>query len=359
MGGRIKTPLYIVLFFGCSIIAAAQPRLDRRTLPTPSKSFVLGIADTVGVKVGAAGRNVFWDFTQLRRRVGVDSTRIQYLTPAETPPQAAALFPTAEVAVLRDQRYEFFRTEGTMFRSLGEWAPTSSLISGTANPYDTRPVELTHGGQHTDDFNAIITSPTAPLVQQRSGTVSFTYDGFGRLRLPNGEVDSVTRTRTITRVADTARFTEPVVRLVIRTTDVESYRWMHIASDVPWLIATFTTSRVTANGKPVSSITTREFLFRDTVNSTTGIDEVLALDDTYTLHPNPARSNEQVVVRRIDTEVVGATLVNVQGITHDVVVTRADKVSSTVRLDNVAAGSYVLVLQTATGLEHYRLVVMP
>lgn len=341
-----------------STVASAQPRLDVRSLPAPSKQFVMGVADTVGVKVGPAGANVVWDFTQLRRTgVGVDSLTTEYLSPLATPPEAAALFPTAEVAVRTGERIEFFRTEGTMFRMLGTWTPTTSITSGTANPYDTRPVEITFGGQHVDQYQATLNSQTAPQVQQRAGTHTIVYDGFGRLLLPNGEVGNVARTKTTTRTTDTSRYTSPTQREVIRATDIESYTWLQPISNVPWVIVNFTTVRVTTNGRPVSTRSTREVLFRDTINSIpSSVDEASSLDRVY---PNPTHAGDEVIVEGIEADVFSADAVDIHGVATSVSPVRIASEKVRVALHRLPAGSYVLVLRTPRGVHHRRIVVLP
>lgn len=360
-GAHIKK-LYIVLFalfVVGSIIAGAQPRLDRRTLPAPSKSFVMTLADTVGVKVGPTGPNAFWDFRQLvRRGLGEDSVTIQYLAPSQTPPEAAALFPTAEVAVRTGARYQFFRIEGTMFRSLGEWTPTTSLTSSTANPYDTRPVEITYSGQHVDQYKAVITSQVQPFVQQRAGTHHIVYDGYGTIRLPRGEVENIARTKTTTRTTDTARFTTPTPRVVITTTDIESYRWAETSSNVPWVIINFATVRVTNNGQPVSTLVSREVFFRDTLTEITSVTDGFG-NDQEQVYPNPAHNGDDVVLRGIAADVLDATLVNVQGVECTIPISRLGLDRCVVRLRGIAAGSYVLVLHSAESVWRRRIVVLP
>lgn len=352
--------LYIVVFVVLvgSIAAVAQLRLDVRSLPAPSLTFVMGIADTVGVRVGAAGPNVFWDFRQLRRQgLGTDSVTIQYLLPSEAPPEAVALFPTAQVAVRTGSRFEFFRTEGTMFRSLGEWTPTTSLTSGTANPYDTRPVEITYGGQHIDQYKAVLNSQVQPIIQQRAGTHRIVYDGYGRLRLPNGELDNVARTKTTTNTTDTARFTSPTPRVVITTTDIESYRWSQVSSNVPWVIINFTTVRVSSNGRPVSTIFSREVRFRDTTTSIVGVEEFE--DDSKAIYPNPAHNGDNVFLHGISADVVSTGLVDVQGMYADMRFARNGPESVRIVLNGVAPGTYALLLRTTRGVEHRRIVVLP
>ncbi len=340
-----------------SMAVTAQPRLDVRSLPAPTIQFVMGLADTVGVKIGAAGPNVVWDFRQLRRQgIGVDSITIEYLSPLATPPEAVALFPSAQVAVRTGARFEFFRTEGTMFRMLGAWTPTSSLTSGTANPYDTRPVEITFGGQHIDQYKAVTTSQTDPQIQQRAGTHAFTYDGFGRLLLPSGEIPNVSRTRTITRTTDTARYTSPTLRVVITTTDIASYRWLQPENNVPWVIVNFTSIRVTTNGQPVSTKSAREVLFRDSTTIPTGVESSSSLDKVY---PNPTYAGDEVFVAGIEADVLSAEVVDMHGVSTGVITARIGAERVRVTLNGLAAGSYMLVLRTAGIVHNRRIVVLP
>lgn len=365
MAGRHSTHRIVVGFIVLAIVGSiagsvavsAQPRLDVRSLPAPSKQFVLGLADTVGVKVGAAGPNVIWDFSQLKRQgVGVDSITVEYLSPLATPPEAAALFPTAQVAVRTGVRFEFFRTEGTMFRMLGAWTPTSSLTSGTANPYDTRPVEITFGGQHVDQYKAVLNSQTDPQVQQRAGTHTFVYDGFGRLVLPIGEVTNVARTITITRSTDTARYTSPTPRVVVTTTDIQSYRWSQAVDNVPWVTINFTTIRVTTNGQPVSTVSSREVRFRDTTMIPSGVESAATLNRVY---PNPTHAGDEVSVAGIEADVLSAEAVDIHGVATGVTVVRTGSERVRVTLNGLAAGSYVLVLRTASNVHNRRIVVLP
>jgi len=360
MGGKLMRHVYIVVFLAWGVLVTAQPRLDVRSLPAPTASFVLGIADTTNVKVGAAGPNVRWDFKQLRRLgVGVDSITIEYLSPSATPPQAQALFPTAQVAVRTGPTFEFFRTEGTMFRLLGAWTPSTALTSGTANPYDTRPVEITYSGQHFDTYRSTLTSPVDPKVQQRAGTVTFMYDGFGLLELPRGVVSNVARTRTITQTTDTARYTSPTVRVVVTATDIDSYRWTQVTNSIPFVVVNFSTVRVTNNGQAVSRVTSKEVFFRDTINpiasSVDDVDDIANVD----VYPNPARSNNDVVLSGVLNEVLDAELVDLQGNRIPVTIARISATSMRVAIPSVAGGTYALVVRTITGVIRKQVVVMP
>lgn len=362
MGSATSKWFYVLGFcVVCSVSVMAQPRLTVSSLPAPSKSFVMRLADTVGVKVGLSGSNVIWDFTGLQPRTQApDTVAFQYLLPSAAPIQAANLFPTAQVAVRTGVRYEFYRTEGTMFRLLGEWTPSSSLTSGTANPYDTRPVEITYGGQHIDQYKSVFNTQSPPTTQQRAGTHRIIYDGFGRIRLPNGEVSSIARTRTTTNTTDTARFTTPTPRVVITTTDIDSYRWAEVNSNVPWVIVNFTTIRVTNNGQPVSTSTTREVLFRDTTTQQTDVE--LDNTDNAGIYPNPMHSGERMYVQGIQGEVVQAELVGLQGQSFSVPATQSATGLVVIPLSNIAPGAYALVLRSSGGSVHalrQRIVVLP
>lgn len=355
---RVVTKLVVfIVFVGCGVTALAQPRLDSRTLPSATKAFVLAVADTTGVTPGLAGPNVLWDFSQIKRRgTGADSVQMQYMLPSATPPPARSMFPTAQVAVRTGSSYEFFRTEGTMFRSLGVWTPSVSLTSGTANPYDTRPVEITFNGQHTDQYRATITQITPPQTAQRAGNHKIVYDGYGVLRLPTGEVSDVARTQTTITTTDTVRITSPTPRVVITTTITVAYRWISVNDNVPWVIFSNQTVQVSENGQPVSNVSTREVLFRD-FSSSTDVDPELQ-DADVIVYPNPSPATGDITIANFDHDVLSARLIDARGIAINVQATRQGNDDYVVAMHGITTGSYTLVLITKNGVLRRRVIVL-
>lgn len=323
--------------------SCAQPLLDRRTLPDPTKKIPLFFCDTTGIRPGPGGNDVIWRFDTLkvRRQLPVDGS-IQYIGITEFPPELRDSFPQAQVGIADGPVTSAFMTEGSTFRMLGSTSAQSNLTVSLMDPYDTRPVELVYNEPYYESWRAQIWLKSAGTNPRRTGSDTVIYDGFGLLILPVQtsftEVARVTR-RTIT--LDTAR-QGPVV--FVTKTQTTTSTWMPYTSNEILLEIVSSTTTTTRNGAPVGQpVLSRSVRARQW--DTTGPNSVDVEYQHGSLFPNPVYNNV-VYINDLPFEPLSISLLDVSG--QRILLPEATPAGSNawrVAIPEVSSGVYSLIVE--------------
>lgn len=243
----------VVLLFFASLVgqdADAQPLLDSRTLPAPTKTILLFNCDTTGVRPGPGGVDMLWLFNNLKVRPQVPPDgSIRYIPIQEFPPELRDSFPQAQVGIVDGIITTAFATEGSTFRMLGSTSPQSNLTVASADPYDTRPSELTFNEPFVDSWRALVWPKSGGPTPKRIGIDTVVYDGFGTLVLPKqGPFTDVAR---LTRRSTTYDTVLQGPSLFITTTQTTTSTWLPSTSNEVLLEIVSSRTTTTRNGIPV------------------------------------------------------------------------------------------------------------
>lgn len=200
----------------CTLLCAAalaQPTITGHTNnPLPGDKYHIRGCDTTGASMGPAGAGVTWDFSSLATDY-VDS--ISFLACAATP--YCDSFPGAALAVTFDGSYfDYLRADTNEFSSLGShdgmyiWRYDDAYAI-TMYPMTYGTIKIDTVAQHYD------------TVFYAWATDTFVADGYGTLKLPSGEYDSVLRVHIIATEKDSI-LTSPG-NYTVSHYRTESYNW--------------------------------------------------------------------------------------------------------------------------------------
>lgn len=322
----------------CSAVAAvAQPIFGSRTLPFPYVNFRMNVCDTVGIAPGTAGNGQVWSFVSLIRR-GTDTTETSIIDQFGLSPDLRAKFPTATVVVIDDTTSSFYRVVGNQWRLDGRETPSASLVV-SPDPYDVRPTEVVFNNPKVDTYGGTFESTMLPPGPKPViGSHSFTYDGFGRLILPDFSYDNVARITQHDTMS--AEFTVGPQRSFLRVTS-QTTTWQQPNSSTPLLVIEESVAAVVdTSGTPLmprSFQKTVRYLDR---NSITSVDDDVA--GALMVVPSPS-STDHVAVLGQDIASSTVVVINALGQTMSCAVTEVDG-GLTLDISQLPCGSYSVLL---------------
>jgi len=334
---------FLVITSLAFVSAFAQPKLDVRTLPTPSKNISRTIVTTPNVSPGASGAGVVWDFRNL---MGTGQEKQQYLSRSELPDSIRAQYPLAQVGVLADTTLTLFRAVGRYFQILGITTPRTQMTV-VVDPYDTRPTEIVYTGQLLDAYKATLrVNATPQLVGSRLGQHSVRYDGFGTLILPKNQYQEVARLTILGNTTDS--FTISGANVVIKATTRRT-TFQRVTDDTILLDIAETLTSITRNGQPVGSpITT-------TAVTHVGFEQTTSVGNSESEHtalalPNPSNGKDLTISGIYGEEVLHADVYSIAGSRVDHVRWQIKSTQSiAVSLPAVSSGRYLAVIETISG----------
>lgn len=315
----------------------AQPTLDQRTLPRPTKTLTRSFADTTGVRPGQAGSNAIWNFSFLQQRSQYTQ---RILSRADLAADVIDSFPQVQIAVVNDTTTNLFARVGQTFRLLGTISPTARLTV-SPDPYDTRPTEIVFDGTSTDTYRGTIRVQTGQALR-RGGTDSLTYDGHGTLFLPTRTYTGVARLYRRTLTLDTLN-QGPQTIIIRRSTQTWTYQ--QDTSDVELLEITQSTQQVTRNGQPVGTpITTKTVSYLPEGPNSVDPDHT-----QRTAFPNPLQG-AVLSIDDVDIDVARVQLIDMHGAELEVSAWQRANDRLLVTIPAVANGVYSVVLTSPTGV---------
>jgi hypothetical protein len=185
-------------------------------------SYQSNMLDTTGISAGPSGANQVWDFS---KAVPLQKTNEVKYIPASSC-AGFANFPTADVALpTGDDRYLFYDTSNTKIAKVGQYfngeKPT---IIAYSNPQESGMPPFTYGYSMKDDFEGTYSGPKGNA--KRTGTYSFTADGYGTIITPAGIFKNALRIKVTENIKDTFEANRT------GSTDVVFYYW--IAEGIPY-----------------------------------------------------------------------------------------------------------------------------
>ncbi|MEZ4886309.1 MAG: T9SS type A sorting domain-containing protein [Chitinophagales bacterium] len=190
----------LLLFFAINTILA-QPILTSNATPELGTNFQVSIVDPVplGNLVLPAGEGIIWDFSAS----SVVSTRIATFVDAATT-DVGIFFPNADIALSYDGdglplgsfnlKHDFFALFEDSLLNVGFTTKSGNIINYN-NPATVFNYPFSFGDKVEDDFKVSFEVGSTTIVEE--GTISRTADGFGKVLLPNKEMDNLLRVRTI------------------------------------------------------------------------------------------------------------------------------------------------------------------
>lgn len=261
--------LYITILSLISLQAISQPVLTNAMNPTVGHTTTQLNADTTGITPGNAGANVTWNFT-LSTSTSNSQTMV---SPSSTP--YASSFPTATAAYGQGGTYVYYRASSSMSELIGLANSTFTMVYSDPQKMITYPSN--YGNSFTDNLSSNYTISGFPAT--RTGTVTYTYDGYGTLNLNGVTYSNVARIKYTQDITDNIGGGMSTTNLVST-----SYAWYaNGAAKDPLL--TIVTQTVDANGM-ISS--TKTVLRLDPSTSIEKTSPVTALN----IYPNPSSGTE-------------------------------------------------------------------
>ena len=223
---------FLLSFFSIIILilgSRAQPVINSAdVLPTQGEKFDLRSFDPASIPAGAGGMNVIWDFSFLPSG---KATTTNVLDPAST--ANGANYPNANLCIDQDGTLLYFLGDNDEFSLYGE------IIDGNDAIYTDRDEKLifplTFGLTSTDQFSgtAKFNIPSyGTLTSYRKGVTDIFVDGYGTLKLPGLEFDSVLRVKTVSVQEDSVKI---LVFDSIVDTEIVTYQWYKAGIRTPLL----------------------------------------------------------------------------------------------------------------------------
>lgn len=333
--------LVLILALGYFSPLMGQQKLDVRSIPTPSKSFVRTTIDPTGVTPGPSGFGVVWDFEALPP--GTEQRQF-FLSKSELPKSVQDSFPLTQVGIQTDSILVLYATVGRYLRLLGYVTPSTQMTVVT-DPYDTRPTEIVFSGRLLDAYKAIIrVGGTGGQTARRTGQHSITYDGFGTLILPQATYRDVARLTTKGSTTDsiTIGANTIVTRRVVTRTTYQEY-----SNDTVRLEIEEVTTTVTRNGQPIGQPTTLKSVVYFGRNTTTSVEEDAV--GSPSIVPNPSNGSA-LVIKGCEQELRSLYVFDVSGTrVANVGWTRRGDAELSVTLPGLANGAYVVLVELANG----------
>ncbi len=265
----MKKNYFLIVLLCTAIFVKAQPTVTSSIAGGIGDVISLSEVDATGFDPGAAGADVTWDFTGITL-TGLTSG-YTLVDPAVT--GVAASFPGANVAgETGGGNYAFFKITTSEFTNYGAYTPT--VTASYSDPETLYTFPLTYNATGSDNLYCEFTSGYDFV---RSGSVSFTVDGYGTLKLPSGNYNNVLRLLVHETYSD-----EAVGLPVTIDYDFNNYYWVMEGTIGP--VFEYMDMTITTGGFP--SATEAAYVNADIVVPT-GI-ELPAITGTVSIYPNPA-----------------------------------------------------------------------
>lgn len=337
-----QTLTCLVVAFLAFVGAIAQPTMDVRTVPTPTKNIARTIVTTPNVSPGSSGVGVVWDFRNL---AGIVEQKQQYLSESELPDSVLELYPQVEVGVRVDTTLTLYRTVGNYFQMLGIVTPRTQMTV-VVDPYDTRPTEIVYSGQLLDAYRATlrVNAPT-PVLGNRVGQHNVRYDGFGTLILPKQQYQDVGRLTILGSTTDSFLIGGSRV-VIIATTRRTTFQ--RVTGDTILLDIEETQTSITRNGQPVGNPITTSVVTYAGFNGATSVNDAEPAPLVLAL-PNPSNGKELTIAGLVG-DVRNAAVYTLSGSIVDHVSWQLKNASSiSLSLPSVSSGKYVVVIETIVG----------
>jgi len=257
--------MYLKFLPACLLLAVtahAQP-----TLTNANNNFLAGTSfiqyTGSATSPGASGANVVWDFSAIGTSAGNS-----YSYTACSSSTNCGTFPGSNVVIAQPPTTGYFIVDNTRQAVNGAAVGSTNIIY--SNPEDMLRFPFTYNNTYTDNFSANFTSGGSSFV--RSGSVTVTADGYGKLILPNGTYNNILRVKRVETYTDT--WSGPTINY-----SSEIYAWYSPAKRENLL----SKSSITVAGN------TTDYPITYTNQTPTAIGNLAIAEGSVNLYPNPAR----------------------------------------------------------------------
>jgi hypothetical protein len=214
---------FAVMLFSVNTVLS-QPVLTTNTIPVIGEKLSFTHCDTIGVKPGASGASVSWDFSNLKLKTDGASKYIYEIIEPSKGLQYAK-FSTANYAFKSGDGYSYYKVNGSTLDRMGTgFAEGYELLDN----YELNgKYPFTYQNTFTDNFSGIILTVAdgVEINMKRGGTINVIADGYGTLKLPAGTFDNVLRLKIVQLINDTVDINIPGVPPVVTTTETTTYHW--------------------------------------------------------------------------------------------------------------------------------------
>jgi hypothetical protein len=325
---KMKQMLFSALLLGAtSSISLAQVTLTAATSnPVQGDVYYNHTWDTTGIREGAAGANVTWNFTAATDLGIIDSTKFYSCTSG-----VCDTFPGSTVYGASSYDTTFFITNASRFSLNGVQSRFGNIKY--SNPLDILRYPLTYNTAFVDT-SLLTQSAFMTRIWQADSMIC---DGWGTLRLPGRTVTGVLRVRNISYSRDSS--------FGVRESRSESIMWLKPGYHMPILSIYYDTD---GGSRYVSDV----FYFTGTFRSTS-VGSVSTITSNLSVFPNPATDNitlsftssygEPESISIFDMtgrEVLTQTLTNLNNGENKVTISTAQLV----------AGNYIVKKSSASGV---------
>lgn len=339
----------IYLLFFLSIIATlsiAQITITEASNKiTNGDKFQNANMDTTGIKEGAAGPNVTWDFNNINP--GTTYSEDNFIDATGTTWENdftgtnLAYFGTGS----QDSTYGYFKTSSTKFEWMGNKSPGGNTILTNTKTLMTYP--FTYNNSFSDTYSGSSLNGTIASVSY-SGTINANADAYGTLKIYGTTFNNALRVKVIDTYSNNLGF-------ITFNYTVTTYNWYVSGRKQPVMYIQYYSSN--AGGQfPIN----QKYVVVD-LNLITGIKKSDFITN-INLFPNPVKNNETVSLNY--------SLLNNDNITIDIVNTIGQVVLSknienkpsgdyteTFNLQGIPAGMYFVQLKNNKGIKTQKLII--
>lgn len=250
-----------------ALIAGAQPTITSSVAGEIGDNIELSEVNATGFDPGATGADVTWDFS------GVTTTGTSFgytlIDPAAT--GVGGSFPGANVAGEAGVgNYAFFKITSTEYSNYGVFNGVTTIYY--SDPENIYTFPLTYNSTGTDNLYSEFTSGVGFI---RSGSTTFTADGYGTLILPSGTYTNVLRVLVHETYGDEAVGVPMTIDY-----DFKNYYWLKAGTVGP--LFEYFDLTVTSGGFPSYS---ESAAMNDNI-VTTGVEDISNVN--IQVFPNPA-----------------------------------------------------------------------
>lgn len=298
------------LFISSLIVCSAQP-----TLTHTGNAPQAGISGTshlgAYVSPGSAGANQTWNFGTFS---ATSTSAFDLVNPAGTP--YASSYPTSTIcsSVPSSTSYEYIEDNGSALFLVGAESPSVSM-DYTADEQKFLIYPLTYNGTWTDNYQA---AGDAGLPFTRTGTDTYTADGWGTLTTPNGTYTNVLRVHQSEAFSDDFGFTTA-------TGTSDTYYWYKEGVHYPL----FVTVSAIYNGSPSSNA-----YYNDAPSGINEFADILSIS----VYPTPAHG--QLFIHLKNAASAGYDITDLTG--RKVLTGALSQQLNTINVQNIAPGNYLL-----------------
>lgn len=336
-------------------VSIAQPTINIGDVTPVIGSSVTG-ADASYTDPGAAGANQTWDLSGMVPEIVTTSN---YLAPAGLPengsfPEAThtAFWPIEDTG----EFYGYISAENNQIQELGYYSfgPDYDILFLYTNPRTEAVFPLSFNDSFSDTYQSEMENEVegGTMLSVETGTIDAEVDGYGTLTTPVGTYTDVLRVRYEGQANSTITFGGIEVSSSERTST--EYKYFKAGFPIP--LATLRTSVLTSMGIVIDETSTGGFYMDMNVD----IEENGLAYNNVQLYPIPASTHIELQLNAKTGSQSSFMLLSATGkMVHqwDQQVLQAGPNQLRLELPELAAGTYLLLINSPEGMQTERVVI--